>query len=287
MSIDLGDVFNSLMGLTPGAGSSADARAAMVFTSTQRQLILLDTDLIPATKHTRSTTGGIIDPAREAQRLDERNLTLERAMPIITMAVNPKSVRFTQPKRFVKKDVRNGSVFFHFTNSKGQNNDILTMTFQGNTGNIDLGGSVNVSERNPSAMQSGTAIDAQNRIEQDTGALRKLMVWLNLYSLSREPMIFTHNGSIVENEFRITYVSQVIPQPIDFIGFFSKVIEFEENAAKPNSRDYNFEFTVTRTEPDLDDVVSHVLTGIQQRNALQASETATLLTNTNGQLVTI
>jgi hypothetical protein len=41
-------------------------------------------------------------------------------------------------------------------------------------------------------------------------------------------------------------------------GFFSRVLEFEENAQKPNSRNYSFEFTVTSTFPDLDTVLQAI-----------------------------
>lgn len=157
-------------------------------------------------------------------------------MPSIAMLVNPNSVKVTQPKRFTKKDTRSGSVYFHFTNSRGQNNDIATLAFSGNTGNIDLRGSLEKTAPGP-----------------NTGALQKLIVWHNLYLMSREPMLLPDN---TENQFTITYASKLFPLQIDFHGFFSKILDFEESGKKPNSLDYSFEFVVTSTEPDLDDWLS-------------------------------
>lgn len=163
------------------------------------------------------------------------------AMPVISMAINPKSVTFDQDKRWTKKDTRNGSVYFHFTNSKGQNNDILTISFSGNTGNLDLRGDL-----------------AQPETER-TGALLKLKVWHNLYLLTREPILLSDN---TVNVFSIEYTSQLLPVPITFRGFFNKVLDFSESADKPNSRDYSFDFTVTSTEPDLDTYLGEVTTAL-------------------------
>jgi hypothetical protein len=169
--------------------------------------------------------------------------------PVIAMALNPKSVRFSQPKRFTKKDTREGSVFFHFTNTRGQNNDILTMSFTGNTGNIDRRGSVGTFNT-PGTFSEDR--DVPDRSGPDTGALAKLITWHNLYQLTREPMILADQTL---NDFSIRYSSALFPIDIILHGFFSKVLEFEENASKPNSREYNFEFIVNETEPDLDQLL--------------------------------
>jgi len=165
-------------------------------------------------------------------------------MPVIAMAVNPSSVTFNQPKRWTKKDTRQCSVYFHFTNTRGQNNDVLTMGFKGNTGNIDLRGTVG----NPDL-----SID-QNTQGFDTGALQKYLCFHNLYALTREPMLLDDG---TQNVFTIGYQSGVFPEMI-FDGFFSKVLEFEENGEKPNSRDYYFEFIVRNTYPLLDQVLGQI-----------------------------
>lgn len=277
-SLDLGDTFNSLFSLNPGNTGNPDQRVALVFTSTLRERLNAEIQ-----ENINATNAAIVGGNASATGIQVFSSIFQtqvaKAMPRITMALNPKSVRFEQPKRYTKKDTRSGSVFFHFTNTKGQNNDILTMRFQGNTGNIDLHGTFDAPEKDPGALQSGTAIDAQRRAEQDTGAFRKLMVWHNLYLLSREPMLLDDN---TENVFRITYVSQLFPRTIEFSGFFAKVLDFEENAAKPNSRDYSFDFIVTSTEPDLDDLVNEIFDFVQTTQNLQPSETATLLGTNSG-----
>ena len=152
----------------------------------------------------------------------------------ITMRLNPRSVKWSQPKRITKKDTRRGSTYFHFNNAAGQNNDILTLSFSGNTGNIDLRGSV------PSP--TGTPPNA-------TDAQAKLVAWHNLYLMTKEPMLLATGE---DNVFHILYQSALFQSPVTFNGFFQKVMEFEESASKPNSRDYSFDFTVTSTSPDLD-----------------------------------
>lgn len=176
----------------------------------------------------------------------------------IVMAINPKSVEFEQAKRIQQKNFRNGAVFFHFANSRGQNNDILKIRFQGNTGNIDLRGSL----RQPR--------DAT----RDTGALRKMQTWWNLYHLTREPMLL-NNGTL--NEFTIKYTSHLLPRPITFYGFFGAVMQFSENADKPNSREYSFEFTVLHTDPDLDQYPNEVINTLISYNTNQeATDVSTL-----------
>lgn len=160
-------------------------------------------------------------------------LSVVPSMPVISMAVNPNTIKWNQPKRFNKRDTMNGSVFFHFTNQNGQNNDILTLNFTGNTGNINT--------------QNG--LDASTA----TGADVKLRIWHELYALTREPVLL--DGG-VKNEFFITYRTVLLPIPVTFIGFFNQVLEFTENAKDPFSRDYNFGFTVTNTSPPLDDLTN-------------------------------
>jgi hypothetical protein len=156
-------------------------------------------------------------------------------MSEIEMAINPRSIRWEQPKRWTKRDTREGSAFFHFTNSRGQNNDILTLQFEGTTGNIDTRGS------------------------DVTGAFHKWEVWHNLYLLTREPVLL-EDGS--ENLIRITYRSPLWRQAVNFLGFFESVLEFSEVADKPHSRDWSFSFKVMETDPDLDRMLYEMLTTI-------------------------
>ena len=165
-------------------------------------------------------------------------------LSVIEMAVNPNSINFRQSKRITKRDTQEGSVFFHFTNSQGENNDILTMDFSGNTGNLDLRGDID---------SSGGVLDTNGG--QNTGAAQKLLIWHNLWELTREPMLLSTN---VRNEFLITYSSIAIPTQINLIGFFSNVLEWTDSAEKPMSKDYSFSYTVERTEPPLSEILSAI-----------------------------
>lgn len=201
------------------------------------------------TSRLRSSQSSII----QAQRLSHyKSVPGSWLQSTIVMAVNPNSVKFVQSKRITKKDTREGSVYFHFTNSKGQNNDILGLQFAGNTGNIDLRGSLGGLNTNGRATQTGANGEA-TAVGPDTGALYKLQVWQNLYLLTREPVLLADN---MENTWTLSYSSALFPVSVDFTGFFAKVLEFDETGAKPNSRNYSFEFTVTSTDPDLDELLS-------------------------------
>jgi hypothetical protein len=249
------DVLNGLVASRLGGGDAApETRAPLIFTSLYRQAIANDSF------NSRFSPDGTITSNKLVRQAFAHVTPPTGLMTYITMALNPNSIRFSQPKRFSKVDTQEGSVFFHFTNSKGQNNDILTISFRGNTGNIDLRGSLGDPERDPFALVSGTAVDKQLLVGQDTGALRKLLVWHNLYRLTREPMLI---GPGIENVFTVTYQSALFPVAIDFHGFFNQVLDYTEDGQKPNSRNYEFEFTVTHTSPDLDDFLAEVSETLQ------------------------
>jgi hypothetical protein len=167
-------------------------------------------------------------------------------MSVIEMMVNPNSITWKQPKRIVKRDTQEGSIFFHFSNSRGQNNDILTMDFKGNTGNINVRSDIDSDEGSLSTIRS-----------INTGATKKLLIWHNLWQLTREQMLLD-DGTM--NEFMIFYTSPVIPGGITLIGFFSTTLDWTDSADKPNSKDYAFSFTVQETVPPLDDLLQDINT---------------------------
>lgn len=256
--------FSSLLGSGLGGEAPAAAtyaagtRSVMVFTSRLRQHRFAYTPpVVEAASVPRSAPGdfGTSPQIGYAAGLTRGDVTQADGfyksttglMDFIVMNINPNMVRFKQPKRFTKKDTREGSVFFHFLNSRGQNNDILTIEFVGNTGNIDQRASIPEEQPN----------DANDplTLEQDGGGLRAILCWHNLYLITREPLVL-NDGS--ENEFTITYVSPLFPQSIDFTGFYNQVLEFEEDAKKPHSRNYRFEFTVQDVNPPLDEILSWV-----------------------------
>jgi hypothetical protein len=265
--------------ITRGAFGQEERDAAAKFNASLQAEIARRAEVEAATARLNEAIGTNVvtrpfDPLPEPKEIMD-DTYLARAgvtAPSIAMAINANSVTFSQGKRITEKKTREGSVFFHFTNKQGQNNDILRLTFRGNTGNIDRRGSLGAPERDPFALKSGTAVDKQLRGEQDTGALRKLLVWHNLYALTREPMLLS-DGS--ENKFYITYISALFPFALIFEGFYNNVLELEENAEKPNSRDYAFEFVVSNTRPSLDEVMVSVASVYQQLQ-LREDTTATI-----------
>jgi hypothetical protein len=185
------------------------------------------------------------------------NQVVRTDMPVISMAVNPHSVKWTQNKRIVKTDTMAGSTYFHFSNSVDQNNDILQCTFAGKTGNINT--------------QVGF-LDTTF-----TGANLKLRVWHELYNLTREGMLLNEKNTGIPNitkgipnQFFITYRTVLMPVQITLIGFFSSVLEFQESADSPNMVDYSMTFTVTDTYPSLDDISRLINTNLTVADAAKS-----------------
>lgn len=179
--------------------------------------------------------------------------------PVIRMMVNPESLQFSQSKRISRRDTMQGSTFYHFTNKANQNNDILEVSMSGQTGNIR------------------TNVDPLSLVS--TGAYQKLRVWHDLYALTREGMVLdpenTGNpkiGNSIPNQFYITYRTVLFPVQVTLVGFFSKVLEFTENASNPFSTGYSLQFTVTDTYPRLEDVGSQIASAILLSNAVDAAK---------------
>jgi len=235
-------------------------RSAMMFTSSLRRAILDSTSTQRNTQLTAqnklvnpslanpspltSSQDAIVQAATqlnaEAGYQDKGQITdltqqMKSSTPYIVMDVNPHTNSFKQPKRYTPQATQTGTVFHHFTDDKGQNNDVLKITFAGNTGNI-WGGA-----REP---------------EDVSANLARLRIWHNLYQLTREPMLLT-NGQ--ENVFSVFYSSPTIPVPIEFQGFFSTVLEWSQVGSKPHSMDYSMEFTVTRVVPDMNTLTQNIM----------------------------
>jgi hypothetical protein len=216
-----------------GISFSNTIRIPMMFTSTKR--------LRSVYKSFDFASGDVAQLI--TQQINQNYLSGE--LPIIEMAVNPQTINWKQPKRITKRDTQQGSIFFHFTNKNGQNNDILTLDFSGTTGNIDYRGDSNFDPNNSSTISNG--------------AIRKAIIWHNLWNLTREPMIL-EDGS--QNNFYILYSSNLILSTVMLVGFFNSVLSFGETAGRPFSKDYNFSFVVTDTTPPLDDLLADIQTAV-------------------------
>lgn len=231
-------------------------RVPFEFTSTLRQILDRAREAggngAPASSQEVSEAlardGLIISPSEVRLIVNRFGVTGQTLSNPLQMAINPSSISLDQPKRIARKDVRNGTVFFHFADSNGQDNDILKMQFQGSSGNLDL-----------------RATQFPTPATQDPQTLLKLQRFHELYLMTREPR--TLGGNIV-NDFQITFRTKVFPVDIVFTGFFENVLSFNEKADKPHSVDWEFTFVVQGTDPSLDDVILDVL----QLNSEQIEE---------------
>lgn len=136
-----------------------------------------------------------------------------------SLVQNPHTVTFKRPKRHKKQDTMGGSVIYYFSNKKGSNMDLMTLSFQGNSGNLD-----------PDSESGQSAIIALH----------------NLVAISQESDVYQSADGPKENVFSITYVSNFVSTPIVLQGYFPEMVELTEDAKKPNSRNYAFSFVVTK-----------------------------------------
>lgn len=226
------DIGESLGQTIVGAGASSvpdPKRVPMNFTSTLR-LRRFDPEFQSISR--TFATG---------EQLESLQIRLAAGEAVIQMAVNPNSISWRQAKRITKRDTQEGSVYYHFTNSKGENNDILVLDFRGNTGLIDKRGDID--------SNTGTF---STSLGSSTGAVKKMTIWHDLWNLTREPILL-EDGII--NEFLISYSSPIIPVEIELVGFFNEVMQWEDSAEKPFTKDYSFSFTVQDVVPPLDEII--------------------------------
>lgn len=182
------------------------------------------------------------------------NARLERAP--LKMVINPQNVQFQQTKRIQKQDTIGGTTYFHFSNARGQNNDILMLSLSGTTGNID-----------PRAFQRQIGISKAFDINLDrTGAKDHLLAWLRFYEMTLAPIVDLELG--VPNLVTLTYASALFPKQIKFRGFFQNVLQFSETSQEPFQRQWNVQFVVQSTDPHLDEIVSFVSRYIFSQSSL-------------------
>lgn len=189
----------------------------------------------------------------------------------VSMMVNPTSVSFSQAKRTTRKDTQGGSVFYHWTNRMGRNNDVLEMNFSGQTGNINIrtgtlttgaaamipGSRGPIDWMNNLAAKATTSTgDAPASVKQQgndysvSGAAKLACFW-NLYALTREPNVDPQNGAPVY--YYIAYNSPVFGNTyVTFIGHFNKVLDFTDDATNPFNKLYTFSFTALASVPSMD-----------------------------------
>jgi hypothetical protein len=190
------------------------------------------------------------------------DLRSQKNVPPVRMKVNPQSVTFSQSKRITRRDTQSGAVFFHWTNAKGSNNDVINIAFSGQTGNINL----RTGAKRANALSSELAqfqdwvksVTKQEGLEIATisGAAHLMSFW-NLYALTREPMFDPVSGQ--PNQFHVMYSSPILGNAmVDFVGHFDRVLEFSDEAAEPFNKSYNFSFVASASIPSMDDIYKYL-----------------------------
>jgi len=188
------------------------------------------------------------------------NARLER--PPLRMTINPQNVQFQQTKRIQKQDTVGGTTYFHFSNARGQNNDILMLSLSGTTGNID-----------PRAFQRqiGRVLGVDLSTDR-TGAKDHLIAWLQFYEMTLAPIVDLELG--IPNLVTMTYASAIFPKQVKFRGFFQNVLQFAETAQEPFQRQWNVQFVVQSTEPHLDEIAGFVSDYIFSRSSIERVKSA-------------
>jgi len=190
-----------------------------------------------------------LDPIQHGQRVPMKIWTDQSQGKILELAVNPRSVRFSQPKRITDTQVKEGRVYFFWSTGPGEKNlDVLTLTVTGTSGSI----------LNRVAFKEYSQKVGQEKVKNPPqGAINtKHRKWMQLYAMTREPVY----PDELEGDFNyayIEYVSPLFPQgkQITFKGHFSNPLEFDEEATRPFLIDYSFEFIVHQTTPDIDSIL--------------------------------
>ena len=165
---------------------------------------------------------------------------------MLELAINPMNVKFTQNKRQSSDTVKNGRIYYFWSQSPGEQNlDILELGVTGRSGSI----------LNRVAFKNYTMNTGEMEIKNPPEGVinTKHKKWMKLYSMSREAAY----PDELEGEFNfahIEYSSPLFPgsRKIEFRGHFNNPLQFEEKAELPFIVDYNFSFIVHSTSPDLD-----------------------------------
>lgn len=210
----------------------------------------------------------------------------QKGIPPIRMLVNPQTVSFRQAKRVSQQNTMKGAVFFHWTDERGSNDDIMEMDFSGQTGNINLarGGLPKAggwSARTTSAINKGTdwinekLSDASNSYKEEglgnkgievkkaLAGANKLANFWNLYQLTREPVVDPATGFPVE--YWIIYSSPLFGNtPIKFTGHFNRVMDITDDANDPFNKQYSFGFTVISSDPEMYEIYDMIVDNLSK-----------------------
>lgn len=205
-----------------------------------------------------------------------------RSIPGVSLSMNPSSVSFRRPKRTTERKTQGGSTFFHWTDSSGRNNDIMTMDFRGQTGNINLRraarlkynalGSEGVNWVNDKINQFEDLASKQDSLiapapvgaDKDMSGATKLVKFWDLYKLTTEPMLDPTTGLPILST--LYYASPLFGNMyVKFYGHFNSALEFEDTADSPFNKMWSFGFTVTSSQPSMNHIYEAITFGIGQQ----------------------
>lgn len=248
---------NNVIGLSSATVTSDPLRNAMVMTSRLRQIDLTSSE--------RGAFDGALVPTDVRSFGDDATNFLAGIQGVqrdVILGLNATRIVFDMPKRTIEKPTRGGTIVYHCTNKPGQNNDLLTLTLEGNSGNIDTSSVSITDEQRAEAEVLGIP---QPQVDQETGATANLLAFQNLLLLTMEPVLLP---DMTENMVTISLATPVMPQSIDFYGSFKTALRFEMSAEDPNSQDWSVDFRVMSTNPPLEQVLSDTFRLLQRANAI-------------------
>lgn len=196
-----------------------------------------------------------------ARGLESRRQFSQYAATDIVMSLNPNSMDFAEPKRITETKVAGGTVFTHWTDADGRNNDVLRIQFQGRTGNIDVRGALPITRSDESRE-----LLRMETYTPSTQAIERTLVWHDLYQLSREPMLLNDGR---RNIMYVAYTSPLLSTTVEFAGHFENVIHFGENGEAPFSPQYDFTFVVTDSDPSLNEYYDELITVLEEVEVVQ------------------
>lgn len=175
----------------------------------------------------------------------------------LRMVINPQAIEFTQPKRISARDTIGGKVYHHWTDSRGRNNDILTLTVRGTTGNIDprvLKDASPPSGTSLAQAAAGSTGTGSSSKKSALGNLAKHLAWAKLYQLTVDPIIDPLNNTV--NLVTCTIQTVLLPFPIQFAGHFPAAMSFTDAADNPWNKGWSLGLVVQSINPELSTIVS-------------------------------
>lgn len=132
----------------------------------------------------------------------------------------PLKMTFTQVKRITKRDNLEGSVIQHFTNRFGNNNDLLELSIECSTKNID------------STVTNTT---------YDIDRLDNLENFYKIMTLAEETPYFSGNEW---NYIDLTIATPVIRKPIFLSGFFKNMPQITESGEQQKHIEFTMDFWI-------------------------------------------